>query len=152
MEDLLIGNMSSVIFGNNIAEPVWYLFLHLVEIHSRNYLFLFTFLLGNLSNFVFKLLLIDQHVSALAPVIGTRLCKNLCLIISHVSASVTMLLYISGQAETDSLIVELFPIGGQIFPFSILCHGIWLTITTLHVDQRPIVACGTRSSMNADSH
>ena len=34
VEDLLIGNMSSVIFGNNFTEPVWDLFLHLVEIYS----------------------------------------------------------------------------------------------------------------------
>ena len=69
MEDLLVADMSSVIFGDNFTEPVWDVFIHFVEFYSLDYLLIFTLFLNNLSDFTLELLFVNEHISALAPII-----------------------------------------------------------------------------------
>ena len=108
MEDLVVGNMCSVILLNYILYPFWDLFLYVIKTNVFNCLLFLAFLLNDLAQLALQLLLVYKHVGSLAPVCACLL-EDLDVGIAHVTAE-ALLPDAAVQTEAYLFIIKFAPI------------------------------------------
>ena len=101
MEDLLVSHVRPVILLHDLFDPTGDFSLHFIEVHCLDKFFFLVLFLNDLSNLALQLLLIHEHVSALAPVCAARLCENFGLLIGHITSAIAMILHVFTKAEVD---------------------------------------------------